>query len=103
MQRSLFFIKQNSSKARIIHVSRANLNRRQAIAGREGVTFDASDAIGNRDPREAAAPKEGEIPNAFDRFASDEVWNHQFASGVFITSGDCHAITANFIPKGKGA
>ena len=103
MQRSLFFIKKNSSKARIIHVSRANLNRRQAITAREGVAFDACDAIGNRDARQAAAPKEGNTPYAFDRFAPDEVWNHQFASEVFITSGDCHAITAYLIPKGKGA
>ena len=102
MQRSLFFIKQNSIKARIIHVSRANLNRRQTGAGREGVTVDAGDAIRNRDARQAGAPNEGSTPNADDRFASDGVWNHQFASGPHITIGDFHAISAHLIPKGKG-
>ena len=66
MQRSLFFIKQNSIKARIIHVSRANLNRRQAGAAREGVISDAGDAIRNCDDREAAAEEKGGAPNAGD-------------------------------------
>ena len=103
MQRSPFFVKQNSIKAGIIPVSRANLNRRQAGAAREGVTCDAGDAIGNRDARQAPAPKEGMGPNADYRFAFDGVWNHQFTSGTHITIVDCHAIRAYRVPKGKGA
>ena len=89
MQRSLFFIKQNSIKACIIDVSRANRNRRQASAAREGeisdagdairdgdvrqvataregAFLDASNAIRNRDTRQAAAPPEGGLPDASD-------------------------------------
>ena len=51
MQRSLFFIKQNSIKARIIHVSRANLNRRQAAASIESMSPDAGDTVRDRDAR----------------------------------------------------
>ena len=111
MQRSLFFIKQNSIKARIIHVSRANLNRRhcaaiiegsysdtgnairngdarQAGAALEGQNSDAGDAIRNRDAREAEAASEGIRPDAGDRITINGVRNHQFTSGISIAIGN---------------
>ena len=94
MQRSLFFIKQNSIKACIIDVSRANRNRRQAGAALEGQNSDPGDAIRNRDARQAGAASE-EIrpirpirPDAGDRITINGVRNHQFTSGFSIAIGN---------------
>ena len=117
MQRSLFFIKQNSIKARIIHVSRANLNRRQAAAVTEGPSPDTGNAIRNGDARQAGAALEGQNsdpgdairnrdarqagaaseeirpirpirPDAGDRITINGVRNHQFTSGFSIAIGN---------------
>ena len=62
-QQRLLFIKQNPIDIRVIHVSRANLNRRQAGAFVEG-SPDAGNAVRDRDARQAAAALEGPIPDA---------------------------------------
>ena len=36
---------------------------------------DAGDAVGDRDARQAAAVREGEIPDAGDRITFNGVWN----------------------------
>ena len=65
-QRSLLFIEQNSIYARVVHVPRANLNRRQAAAATEGAHSDTGDTIRNRDARQVNAAREGPISDTGD-------------------------------------
>ena len=113
MQRSLFFIKQNSIKARIIHVSRANLNRRQAAAVTEGPSPDTGDAVRNGDARQAGAALEGQKSDAGDairnrdaRQASTEVEGHLPNTGNAGRNGDARqpgAETESSIPNAGDA
>jgi hypothetical protein len=64
-QHRLLCIEQNPIDIRVIHVPRANLNRRQAAAGREGCK-----------------------PDAADKIASNGFRNHQFTRSCSITFGD---------------
>ena len=68
MQQRLLFIEQNPIDIRVIRVTGANLNSRQAAAAKEGLCPDAFNAIGNRDTRQAPEASEGQIPDAGDRF-----------------------------------
>ena len=51
MQHSLIFIEQNPIDIRKIHVPCANLGTGQATTAKEGITFDAGNAIRDRDAR----------------------------------------------------
>ena len=66
MQQRLLFIEQNPIDIRVIRVTGANLNSRQAAAAKEGLCPDAFNAIGNRDTRQAGAFPEGTFPDASD-------------------------------------
>ncbi len=65
-QHRLLCIEQNPIDLRVIHVPRANLNRRQGAAPSEGTFPDAGDVVTNRDARQAGAIKEGATPDAGD-------------------------------------
>ena len=97
MQHRLFFIKQNPIDFRVIHVPRANLDARQAAAAREGTLPDAGDAVGYRDARQAAAVSEGIRPNAGDRFSFDSRRDSERTRYLFITVSDSDRITFNLI------
>ena len=59
MQERHLLVEQNSIKARIIHVSRANLNSRQGATPIEGCISDTGNAIRNGDARQTGAVSEG--------------------------------------------
>ena len=88
MQVRLLFIEQNPIHIRVIQISRANIDARQAAATKEGGIPDAGDAIRNRDARQAVAVFEGPNPDTGDRIPSNGVGDHQFSSGCPITKSD---------------
>ena len=97
MQRSLFFIKQNSIKACIIDVSRANRDVRQAGAFKEGALPDTGNTVRNNNLCQIAASKEGVVTNAANSFAFNYRRNRYRTRCLTIAASDGDRITFNLI------
>ena len=82
MQQTYFLIEQNPIDLRVIHISRANLNRPQGHATTKCCIPNAGNTIWDRDTCQAAAIKEAVIANAFNA-----IWNRDARQAGAISEG----------------